>query len=125
MLVFLLLIIGSYIYYNKLLKVPESNLSLKPSLSASLKDKKDIYVLKNWNLKQMVEVFKTNVQDPDNANLLLDQIHKTFKGYKANFDLEDCDKILRIVFTSELMDSSALINLLQGYGFEAEILPDL
>ena len=48
----------------------------------------------------MVEVFKTNVHDVDQVNLLLNQIHNTFKGYKANFDLEDCDKILRIVSAS-------------------------
>jgi len=48
----------------------------------------------------MVEAFKINVSDADKANLLLDQIHNTFKGYKANFDLEDCDKILRIVSAS-------------------------
>ncbi len=35
----------------------------------------------------MVEVFKTNVADKDQANILVDQIHKNFTDYKANFDL--------------------------------------
>ena len=30
------------------------------------------------------------------AHLLLDQIHKSFRHYQANFDLEDCDRILRV-----------------------------
>ena len=44
----------------------------------------------------MVEVFKTNVKDPHHAAMLIDCIHKSFDGYNANFDLEDCDKILRV-----------------------------
>ena len=72
----------------------------------------------------MVEAFKINVSDADKANLLLDQIHNTFKGYKASFDLEDCDKILRIVSASQAMEASYFINLLHSYRFEAEILPD-
>ncbi len=44
----------------------------------------------------MVEVFKTNVEDSSHADLLIEQIHKTYTHYTANFDLEDCDKILRV-----------------------------
>ena len=44
----------------------------------------------------MVEVFRTNVKQRDHANILISQIHKAFPDYKANFDLEDCDKILRV-----------------------------
>lgn len=72
----------------------------------------------------MVEVFKTNVKDWDHANMLLDQIHKTFGDYKANFDLEDCDKILRVKCATGLIESSLLINLLKDFGFNAEVLPD-
>jgi len=73
----------------------------------------------------MVEVFKTNVQDVQHANFLLDQIHQSFRGYKANFDLEDCDKILRIALTKEMVDAASIINLLQKNGYKAEILPDM
>ena len=44
----------------------------------------------------MVEVFKTNVKDQGVADKLIDQIHRIFIGYMANFDLEDCDNILRV-----------------------------
>jgi uncharacterized protein YpbB len=70
----------------------------------------------------MIEVFKTNVKDRDHANMLVDQIHKTFGNYKANFDLEDCDKILRVKCTTGSVQPTLLINLLKGYGFNAEIL---
>lgn len=72
----------------------------------------------------MIEVFKTNVQDHNHANMLVDQIHKTFTDYKANFDLHDCDNILRVKCTNGLIQPSLLINLLENYGFQAEILPD-
>ena len=71
----------------------------------------------------MVEVFKTNVNDSDHATMLIDQIHKNFIDYEANFDLGDCDKILR-VRGAGLVQSSLLINLLKDFGFDAEVLPD-
>ena len=72
----------------------------------------------------MVEVFKTNVKYQDHAKMLLDQIQKIFKDYKVNFDLDDCDRILRVKCTSGVIDSSRLINLIKDFGFHAEILPD-
>ncbi|HYF33496.1 MAG TPA: hypothetical protein VD993_20370 [Chitinophagaceae bacterium] len=72
----------------------------------------------------MVEVFKTNVQDHDHANMLVYQIHQVFTDYKANFDLEDCDRILRVKSSNGLVHSSPVIELLRYYGFEAEVLPD-
>jgi hypothetical protein len=72
----------------------------------------------------MVEVFKTNVGDPQQAHLLLDQIHRSFRHYRANFDLEDCDKILRVKSVHDFIPPSPLINLLKEFGFEAEVLPE-
>jgi hypothetical protein len=72
----------------------------------------------------MVEVFKTNVKDQDHAKMLVDQIHAMFAGYMANFDLEDCDKILRVVSPDGFIHTSRLMKLLNNYGFRAEVLPD-
>jgi hypothetical protein len=44
----------------------------------------------------MVEVFKTNVQETKEADQLIDLLLQHFPGSKINFDLDDCDKILRI-----------------------------
>ncbi len=44
----------------------------------------------------VVEVYKTNVQEISQANRLLALLHQHFPGSKINFDLEDCDKILRV-----------------------------
>ncbi len=44
----------------------------------------------------MVEVFKTNVQKVSQAAKLVELLHKHFSGNKINFDLKDCDNILRV-----------------------------
>lgn len=71
-----------------------------------------------------VEVFKTNVRRHDDARMLIDQIQKTFSEYTANFDLQDCDKILRVISVDRSINSSLLIGLLKKFGFEAQVLPD-
>lgn len=70
----------------------------------------------------MVEVFKTNVCLQEEANTLLKSIHQEFPAYQANFDLEDCDKILRVK-CQQKVEPAPLIGLLRSSGFEAEVLP--
>lgn len=72
----------------------------------------------------MVEVFKTNVKDQDHAKLLIDQIHHSLVDYTANFDLDDCDNILRVKCVNGFVQTSLVIDLLKNLGYEAEILPD-
>ena len=71
----------------------------------------------------MIEVFKTNINCPDKALQLVEQIHNNFTGYKANFDLEDCDRILRIVSNNGSIIAKCFIDWLKDYGCNAEILP--
>ena len=78
------------------------------------------YIKNNY----MVEVLKTNVGDPLNAKMLIYQIHTCFAHYTANFDLEDCDKILRVKCASGMVESLAVIDILKNFGFDAEVLPD-
>ncbi|MFO7826340.1 MAG: hypothetical protein R6V72_20560 [Cyclobacterium sp.] len=72
----------------------------------------------------MVEVFKTNVNNPKNAKSLVDIIHGHFPAYKANFDLEDCDNILRVECTGTQPDAVCIIEVLERTGYQAEVLPD-
>ncbi len=44
----------------------------------------------------MIEIFKTNVQKKSETKHIIAIIKKQFPDYEINFDLEDCDKILRI-----------------------------
>ena len=72
----------------------------------------------------MIEVFKTDVSNSEAAKQLLLQIHENFKTYKANFDLEDCDLILRVQCPEGLVCALSIIELLRKNGFYAEVLPD-
>ena len=44
----------------------------------------------------MVEVFKTNVESLGESKLILRSLKKKFPFLKINFDLHDCDKVLRV-----------------------------
>ena len=72
----------------------------------------------------MVEVFKTNVTDPKHAEMLSEQIRISFGEYEANFDLEDCDRILRVKSSNGIVQPEPIIELLNVFGFHAQILPD-
>ena len=72
----------------------------------------------------MIEVFKTNVTDPMSATRLLTLIRVNHPEYLANFDLHDCDRVLRIVSKTGYIDVNAIISLLRNAGFNAAVLED-
>ncbi len=72
----------------------------------------------------MIEVFKTDVLSPDHATMLTTEIHSIFKDYQVNFDLHDCDNILRVKCMTGLVQPEPVINFLKDFGFNAEVLPD-
>jgi len=72
----------------------------------------------------MVEIFKTNITCPEKARQLVDKIHQTFASYTANFDLDDCDKVLRVVYGSADKPALGFIEWLNNFGCTAEALPD-
>ncbi|MBL7933747.1 MAG: hypothetical protein JNL60_17725 [Bacteroidia bacterium] len=72
----------------------------------------------------MVEVFKTNVQNSSSAEKVLFLIRQLDLKYEVNFDLEDCDKILRIEYKSGIVDSPLILVLIHQMGFTAEVLED-
>lgn len=74
------------------------------------------------NREARIEIFKTDITDKRHAQVLVDEIQQAFPGYKANFDLWDCDNILRIKSTTIIIDPSALINFLENYGCEASLI---
>lgn len=72
----------------------------------------------------MVEVFKTDVVKQSQARLLTDLICLAFTGYRATFDLEDCDKVLRISCEGTEVCHTSIIGLLESFGYEAAVLED-
>lgn len=70
----------------------------------------------------MVEVFKTDVEKQSQARLLVDLICLAFTGHQASFDLEDCDKVLRISSEGSEICNASIIGLLGCFGYEAAVL---
>ena len=68
----------------------------------------------------MVEVFKTNVQHRELAEQLASILRDRFAFCKINFDLEDCDKILRVEGKQICVES--IIEILSTHGLECEVL---
>lgn len=72
----------------------------------------------------MVEIFKTDVEKQSQARLLVDLICLAFSGYRASFDLEDCDNVLRVNCEGAEVCRTSVIGLLQSFGYEAAVLED-
>ena len=72
----------------------------------------------------MIEVFKTNVASLSQATGLLQVFHQVFPHWRANFDLNDCDRVLRVVPDGAPVHAGTVLRLLQAHGIEAEPLPD-
>lgn len=72
----------------------------------------------------MVEVFKTNVSSKGQATAIIEQIYERFE-HLATFDLQDHDRILRVISASGVVNATQLIHLLNDLGYEAEVLPDV
>ncbi|MBE8726098.1 hypothetical protein [Flavobacterium hungaricum] len=68
----------------------------------------------------MIEVFKTNVQEESQCKIIIEKLLEHFPNSAINFDLEDCDKILRIHSLS--ISNQKIIDLLTSYGYHCEVL---
>jgi len=68
----------------------------------------------------MIEIFKTNVLKKAQSKMLLCILSETFPSFKINFDLSDCDKVLRV--EGDNMDTSRIMVLVKEYGFKCELL---
>ena len=72
----------------------------------------------------MVEVFKTNVRTKKVSRKILTAVHENFPFYICNFDLEDCDKILRVQSLNGSVKPDNIIDLVRQSGYSAEVLPE-
>lgn len=67
-----------------------------------------------------VEVFKTDVEDEVNAREIIQTLVRRFPGSRVNFDLQDCDRVLRVEGTD--LCSESIILLMNESGFSCTIL---
>ncbi|URM36393.1 hypothetical protein [Flavobacterium anhuiense] len=69
----------------------------------------------------MIEVFKTNVQEESQCNIIIEKLLEHYPNGSINFDLEDCDKILRI--HAPAISNKKIIDILNSHGYFCEVLP--
>lgn len=67
----------------------------------------------------MIEVYKTNVQYRETADKIVSELLQAFPGSIINFDLDDCDKILRVENKTDIFSDIAKILNVKGFVCEA------
>jgi hypothetical protein len=67
-----------------------------------------------------VEVFATNVQGQVEAAYLICLLKNAFPDYRVNFDLHDCDNVLRV--EGKNVDPAAIVRILKKENFSCEVL---
>ncbi len=68
----------------------------------------------------MVEIFKTNVHDVLQAEKILALLNIRFPAFMINFDLHDCDKILRV--KGESIPIEEIVSLVSANGVQCCLL---
>ena len=68
----------------------------------------------------MVEVFKTNVQEVGHSEKMVRKLLEHFPESRINFDLDDCDKILRV--EGEHVLPEKIIEILGSNGYQCHAL---
>jgi hypothetical protein len=71
-----------------------------------------------------VEVYRTNVTSRSAADWLLGQLYRYFPGWCISFDLEDCDRVLRVESPGVAIPTDFIAALLQENGYGCEPLPE-
>lgn len=69
------------------------------------------------------EFIKTDVVDRSKAKAILNQIRRALPGSDPSFDLDDCDKVLRVENHSSGVDKSEVKRILNSHGHQLQVLP--
>jgi len=67
----------------------------------------------------MVEVFKTNIETNEEAVQIRNLLLELFPNCQINFDLDDCDRVLRIEGT---VSSAEVVELVKEHSYRCEVL---
>jgi len=68
----------------------------------------------------MVEVYKTNVRHKRQAKKILNVLSEQFPMFSINFDLEDCDKILRV--EGKNIPQKKIVRMVTENGYQCSVL---
>lgn len=67
-----------------------------------------------------IEVYKTNIEDHKEAAAIAVSLLKEFPYLKITFDLDDCDRVMRVIGT--FIPCNRIQNLLEESGYECNVL---
>ena len=73
---------------------------------------------------KVVQVFRTNVPDEKAAQPILFFLERYFSHCRINFDLEDCDRVLRIENRQQPIEEAMIQQLVARHGYHCEPLLD-
>jgi hypothetical protein len=68
----------------------------------------------------MIEVFKTNVLEISQSKALVEKLIEHIPSSRINFDLQDCDKILRV--EAEHIIPEKIIEVINSNGYQCQVL---
>jgi len=68
----------------------------------------------------MVEIFKTDVYDVMQAEQIVSLLNQHFPAFMINFDLHDCDKILRV--KGESIPVNEIVDIVSSNGYHCSVL---
>lgn len=68
----------------------------------------------------VIGIFKTNICTFRERNLIVDAICNNFDVSSCHVDIEDCDKVLRVVDMK--VDERSIISFVKQQGFHCEVL---
>lgn len=70
-----------------------------------------------------IAVYKTDIDTKEAAEPIISSIQHQIGECEVNFDLEDCDKVLRVVSLNGPVDKSTLENIFKRFGHRTEPVP--
>ncbi|HEY8931244.1 MAG TPA: methyltransferase type 11 [Mucilaginibacter sp.] len=72
----------------------------------------------------MVEIFRTNVKSKRLAGKILKVLQANLPAFYFNFDLDDCDRILRVQSNDMPVECRRIMQIVQGHEIEISLFED-
>lgn len=70
----------------------------------------------------MIEIFKTNIQEPAQAATVLKAIKEKLPGARIHFDHNDSDKIIRV--EAPVINTETVVSIIHALGFTCKLMED-
>jgi hypothetical protein len=70
----------------------------------------------------MIGIFRTNINTIQDKINVIESISASFNVADCSIDIEDCDKVLRIVAGHKFIEENIIINFVQRMGYQCAVL---